>query len=540
MIKIDPTLLIIIAEVVVGLVVILGAALLFFIKRRKADKQAVAELQARLKGNSGKRQEMFEEVLAKTGGDEEDSEEMLAEKKGTAKEWVDKENDFYNRLVEMYMQRNSSALKSLDKLMHEYTSSYLDVVSLMRERVDVEQTVLSDELAQQLARMEADGKKLISEIDSLKGENQRLSTELEKANAEIDQAMHEYSRMAVTGAANKKVATVSKTEPIKEAVAPVSGVETENDAEVVVDELAVEPEAGLDTLAKADSEEPVSDPLSELEAELQTEMESVVPEMVAEQAAEQVEASADDELVDMSMLDDFGVETTAVDNLDELIEAAESKTVEISDEVSEVAEPEAVEVPGEVIEVAEPEAVEVADEVTVVAEPEAVEVPDEVIEVAEPEAVEVADEVIEVAEPEAVEVADEVIEVAEPEAVEIPEEIKPEEESLEDVVLHAMAEESAAQKAEADAALEVDEENPAKVIDLAKDDDIVLSAFAENVDESDVDQMPETQAGDGSVIDEDYLLAQLAEIEDSDEFGSLEGFGEAAEPVEDEAKKPAS
>ena len=476
MIKIDPFLLIIFAEVVVALVVILGVVTVIFIKGKKKDKKVLKTLEARLKGDSSKRQAVLEESIAISCGDDDDNEEVAAENKEIAKKLAEKEKAFYNKLVTMYTQRDSTALKSLDKLLHDYTSSHLESVSVMRERVDAESASMTEELAQQMERLEQNGQTLASEVEKLKTENKNLSGELEKAYAEVDMAMQEYSRMAVTGSAGSKSTTAEKEpikepEAIKEPVEPVLEKENKTDSDADVDNLAAELEAGLGALDEAES---VDNTESELIAELDVELETDV-EPVGD-----IDSEDTDVLVDMSMLDDFGEEP-------EGDESAEGVTEEV--------EPEAVEVPEEVIAEVEPEAVEVPEEVIAEVEPEVAEIPEDVAD-----------------------------------------KIAPEDESLEDLVLHAMAEESAAQQAEAETV--VDEESPAMVIDLAKDDDIVLSDQNEASDDLDrlLEQAAEAKSVDDSGIDEDDLLAQLAEIESNDDFGSLEDLPGSDE---NEDKKPA-
>lgn len=474
MIKVDPTLLIIIAEVVVGLVVILAAVLFFFIKRRKADKQALADLNKHLKTDTDKRQKVLEESIAKSCGGGENNDEVATENEEMAKKWCDKENAFYSRLVTMYIQRDSTALKSLDKLLHEYTSSHLDAVAMVRERFDAERSELSEELGQRLEKLEQDGQTLASEVGALKDENQRLSTELEKANTEIDQAMDEYTRMAVTGSVSKTKAAAKEPEPIEEPVVSILEdedeveVEVESDAEVSVEDLVADIEAGLEGQSDAGGvDEAGLEQVSELEMELQAEPVPVESGVEPEQSDEFDNDEADT-LVDMSILDEIDVE------------------------------PVVAESPGEVIEDAVPEAVQS---------------PDKTVEGVDSKELEMLADIV-------------------GEAVS-------EEESLEDVVLHAMAEESAAQQTEAEVEVDVDED-PALVIDLAKDDEIVLPLMPEKtVAPPESELLSEEQSIDGGGINEDELLAQLAEIEGDDDFGSLDGFGELPEPNKDEDKKPA-
>ena len=125
-----------------------------------------------------------------------------------------------------------------------------------------------------------------------------------------------------------------------------------------------------------------------------------------------------------------------------------------------------------------------------------------------------------------------------------------EEQSLEDLVLHAMAEESAAQKEAEQKPIDPPEGEGSDaevkagrgpVIDLSKDDDIVLSNFDDAADDILGDALSE--AGDKSsqtdedTFDEDELLSQLASIEDDDSFDGLDGFGEQPDKSSSDEKK---
>lgn len=440
MIKIDPTVLIVMGEVILALLVLVVAALVYFIKSKKRDKQAVEVLQGRLEDNVEKRQEMFEKLIGQASGNGEDEDGTNRE---MAREWVDNENKFYNRLVEMYMQRNSSALKSLDKLLHEYTSSYLDLVALMRERVETQEADLSEEMKQQLERLEQDGHKLASEVDKLKQENQRLSKELEQAYSEIDQAMREYSQAFRPGGMTGSAATQA------------AAAQTASKAEAEPSSPAAENEAG-EHVAAGDRHE--------AEVEMTVEV-AVQPEVVT---------------------------TSEID---------ESRPAALEEEPAP-----------------EPEL-----------EPE----PD--LEESAPGPKNDADLLREMG--------------------------VNEEQSLEDVVLHAMAEESAAQRQQQETVTDEDDEEQdspeaagdkeprGPVVELSKEEDIVLSEPEEPLsdeellgeavlDEMSREKVAQPQAADETDgIDEDELLAQLAGLEDDDDASGLEGFGEASEGDEEGRKK---
>ena len=191
MISIDPTLLIIMGEVMIALVVAIVAILFVFVKGKRRDQAAVQALQGKINSNASNRQAMFEDLLANST--DENEEEVVARKEMAAS-WVNKENEFYGRLVDMYLKRNASALKGLDKLLHEYTSSYLDLVTLMRDRVESGQIELSEEATQRLEQMAEEGERLNGRVKSLEGENRVLNKELKDAYREIEQTMREYTK----------------------------------------------------------------------------------------------------------------------------------------------------------------------------------------------------------------------------------------------------------------------------------------------------------------------------------------------------------
>ena len=63
MIKIDPTRLIILGEVILGLLIFLVGGVVIFIKLKKRDKKRVAELKKRLKKNGKKSDDPDQELL---------------------------------------------------------------------------------------------------------------------------------------------------------------------------------------------------------------------------------------------------------------------------------------------------------------------------------------------------------------------------------------------------------------------------------------------------------------------------------------------
>ncbi len=480
MIKIDPFLLIIFAEVVVGLIVILGVITAVFIKRKNKDKALLKLLNERLKDDPDKRQSVLEESIAKSCGDDETNEVATAENKEIAKKMAETEGAFYSRLVTMYTQRDSNALKSLDKLLHEYTSSHLASVSQMRERIDAEQADISEELGTQMERLEQNGQALASEVEKLKNENKSLSGELEKAHAEVEMAMQEYARMAVKGSSGSQSTAVAVAVPLL--------IEKNVQTDVAIESrTAAELEADLGALDKTESDGDIirseSGLVTELNTEIATDFEST----------DELDVEETDVLVDMSMLDDFGEESGGDESAEVVANELVSTDVEaVAEEIVEV-ELEAVDIPGEVIETVGPEVVKTPDEIVDEIEFGAIDIPDEVIDKIEPESVD--------------------------NSVKVAGTMTPEEESLEDLVLHAMAEENAAKQVES----VVSETPGSMVIDLAKDDDIVLSDSNKISDEPGSILERALEAADNNGIDEDNLLAQLTEIENNDDSNALPG-----------------
>ncbi len=86
------------------------------------------------------------------------------------------------------------------------------------------------------------------------------------------------------------------------------------------------------------------------------------------------------------------------------------------------------------------------------------------------------------------------------------------------------------------------------MIDLSKDEDIVVSeaeasAADELLGEAVMEEetpsatAPQAQAGDGTDIDEDELLAQLASLDEDDGLDGLGGFGDIAADDDDKHDK---
>lgn len=235
MISIDPTILIVMGETIFALVVVIAVILVRWVMLKKRDKAAVTTLEGRLTRNEEKRQEWYQNIL--TEGEPEPDSAF----KEMAHGWVEKENKFYGKLIEMYMHRNSTAMSSLDKLLHDYSSSYMELVIMMRDRLGEKEANFNEETRAQVERMAEEGVKIAQEMEILRGENERLSKELASAYSEIEQAMKEYS-MAFRpgGMTGSNVAPAAPT-PVAPAVeaqpAPVVEETAESEAEGVAEPM---------------------------------------------------------------------------------------------------------------------------------------------------------------------------------------------------------------------------------------------------------------------------------------------------------------
>ncbi|MBI3771493.1 MAG: hypothetical protein HY272_02130 [Gammaproteobacteria bacterium] len=263
MISIDPTILIVMGEIILALVVVIAVILARWITLKKRDKAAVIALEGRLTRNEDKRQEWYHNIL--TEGEEEPDSAF----KEMAHGWVEKENNFYGKLIEMYMHRNSTAMSSLDKLLHDYSSSYLELVVMMRDRLGNQQANINEETRAQIERMAEEGVKIAQEMEILRGENERLSKELASAYSEIEQAMKEYS-MAFRpgGMMGSNVAPAAPAPAVESQPTPSEEEMPENEAEGIAEPMvatfAPEQESG----AAAESESlPVMDEMVEEPAE---------------------------------------------------------------------------------------------------------------------------------------------------------------------------------------------------------------------------------------------------------------------------------
>lgn len=231
MISIDPTILIVMGEVIFALLVVIVIFLVRWGMSRKRDKEAVTVLEGRLSRNANTRQEWFTKMMA------EGKDDIDPAMKDMACGWVEKENKFYGRLIEMYMQRDSTAIRSLDKLLHEYSSSYLELVTNVRDQLDKEKAELSEEIKAQIEKMAGDGVKLAQEMELLHAENERLSNELAGAYAEIEQAMKEYSmafRPGGMSGSNTSVSSPPQKPAAAASVPPAESLQTETKQETPV------------------------------------------------------------------------------------------------------------------------------------------------------------------------------------------------------------------------------------------------------------------------------------------------------------------
>jgi len=561
MIKIDPTLLILLGEVVLGLVVVLGIFIVVLMKRGKRDRAAVAELRRRIEKNADSREQHLVEALSDVEGNVEASDQSLA------KSLVDKENTFYEKIIEIYMQRNSSAMKSVDKLLHDYSSSYLDALASVREKLGSEEAALSEEAAEQLARMEAEAQRMASEVEALKQENERLSKELAEAYAEIEQAMREYSVAFRTGSSDGgKVVGGSLAAGASAAAAAAAA------ATVLTEPAGAEPEVVEAAIAEPESVEPEEAPDEPLDLEDLSDLGDEFVAFSEEEAEEidEVEEEISENIADLGLLDEgeLASQLGAAD-IEEPLEMESDAEMAAEEMIEEfdLGAGDAAEAPEE-DDIAALEAALEA-EVDFESEPEseppildeAVEVDTDLDQFADLEAALEAEDLASGGDE--LPIVDDVLDLetsAEETVLEAEESIDEpvyvedmlkglgDDESLEDVVLQAMAEEEAAARGEPElepetVADESEDEPTGPVIDLAADDELDLSEF--DIGASDETSMPvmeeapeiKHESVDDNDIDEDELLAQLEEMNDDFDLSVLDGLDDFGDLLDDEENK---
>lgn len=346
MISIDPAILLIIGEVMLALLAGIGLISFLFVRNRKRDKAAIEVLESRLKKNSSTREQMYSEMIKSASSDEEaevDNEEDEAFKE-QAKEWVKKENKLYGHLIDMYVKRDTAMVSSLDKLLHEYTSSYLDVVVDMRTRLNEQQISMDEETQATLSRLEAQGEVLRQELEGLKEENARLAKELQNAENEIDQTVREY---ASAFRASEAAAMVGGAAATAVAAGAVEAGAVEASAVEASAEAAVEPESE----PAPSSPEPVAEDVPVLADEAPAEISP------ADTSNESSESLVEDVVEDAGepQLDDMD---EALAGLEALSLTEESPTDVAEPEVESVETAETVDElasPGVVIDLAEDE-----------------------------------------------------------------------------------------------------------------------------------------------------------------------------------------
>ncbi|MFC1748480.1 hypothetical protein ACFL2V_06695 [Pseudomonadota bacterium] len=546
MIELDPTVLIIMGEVIVALVVVIIGIVIFLFKSKKRDQTAVQTLQGKISSNTPQRQDLFESMLEDSLG-EEDS----ALRKEMASSWVDKENAFYGRLVDMYLKRNSKALMGLDKLLHEYTASYLDLVTLMRERVESGGVELSEEAREQLERLADEGTRLNGRVTSLEGENRRLNKELQDAYVEIEEAMREYSK------AFRPAGTVSKTNTSTKVAAAASGV--------AVTAGAVADETPSEVLPEPESQDVNNDiaGLAEALGDLssQSELDEPVPEdEVVEPPLPQQEDQSP------SSVEDLGADIVALaellgDEVSDLESPHETDIPEIDASELDIAEADAAEAP--IIDDID----ETAATVQLASLPEDAEelVVDESEVSSGPSEESAAEDSTPTIVDDSITEDETDLSASEPENPE-----EPEDEDLSEILDEESffapkdEDESSSYAEDANSDLEVEpeaEDARRPVIDLAEDDDVVLSSLgdllnegkpereippddepaasslddsADSVDDIFNQAQSESADLDSMLIDEDDLLAQLDSIEDD---MSLTGLGDTPVIKDDEHEK---
>ena len=319
MIKIDPTILLILGEVILALLLVTVGLIVFIWKSRKRERDSVSaadELRFRVKNSAPERQEWFQQVLAECieSSDPEVNRELAAN-------WMGREALLYTSLLNMYLKRDAATLRGFDRNVEGYAGIYHDLIALIRTRIDQEHDSVPAEVAAQLEQLTA-------AVQTLEQENQRLNSEVLSANNEMDQAMREYSvafrpGSGMTGSASAVVGVVAAQPDLEEAQAkPAAAV-------VAVADVDQRPETDLDEL--------LGDELDTLSAEImagsgeESDASSLddIGEMDVDSLDEQVLSAADPDHPSTVLSDDWGA---AFDELPDADVAEKGPVIDLSDE----------------------------------------------------------------------------------------------------------------------------------------------------------------------------------------------------------------
>jgi polyhydroxyalkanoate synthesis regulator phasin len=267
------TLTIILAEIcsvlVVVLLVIGGRAL----HRRRREQAAVNTLVTSIKENQSTRVEKLVGMLKDSG--QLNDEDAL----GKANELIKKQNKFYQDAIDLYFTRNHEVLSKLDSRIEDLLSQYQVLVTV----TDGEAPTVDSGAIEQLSK---DIAALSKELENLRSENAKLTSQLKAAEHELDQLGQEY-----VSAFNKPKVSKPKTEDT-----------TPDDVSQEVDDAGVNETVG-EARAALGEQEAATEPIAEQTAN--ADAPTANQEQSNEEAVDSEALSAADDSEDSGMLNDL-------------------------------------------------------------------------------------------------------------------------------------------------------------------------------------------------------------------------------------------
>jgi len=175
--NLQSALVIIMAEVCIMLMATLGYIVYRYIRKHRGVMSALHALTSNINKNSEARSSMLHEFLTKTC---QYSDEAAS---AAANELIEKEQSFYNSLIEIYATQNQNALASLDSKTEEVISAYRELASNTAKIIT--QDAQSD--------LETQTQQFNHTIEDLKEKNNHLSVEVNQLKHEMDLTVQEYS-----------------------------------------------------------------------------------------------------------------------------------------------------------------------------------------------------------------------------------------------------------------------------------------------------------------------------------------------------------
>jgi polyhydroxyalkanoate synthesis regulator phasin len=267
------TLTIVLAEIcsvlVVVLLVIGGRAL----HRRRREQAAVNTLVTSIKENQSTRVEKLVGMLKDSG--QLNDEDAL----GKANELIKKQNKFYQDAIDLYFTRNHEVLSKLDSRIEDLLSQYQVLVTV----TDGEAPTVDSGAIEQLSK---DIAALSKELENLRSENAKLTSQLKAAEHELDQLGQEY-----VSAFNKPKVSKPKTEDT-----------TPDDVSQEVDDAGVNETVG-EARAALGEQEAATEPIAEQTAN--ADAPTANQEQSNEEAVDSEALSAADDSEDSGMLNDL-------------------------------------------------------------------------------------------------------------------------------------------------------------------------------------------------------------------------------------------